>query len=131
MFFILHLLIVFIGLFVDASISSKVVSPVNDYTMFAPQFIEMVLLVPLTIDFALRMFAPTDLLRQVTGKSEKIKEIVHYVVLILFWFISWFMMNAVLRGYLRMRSTLYFGRIFEGFYIILRKKNAGSRESKA
>jgi hypothetical protein len=35
-FFILHLLIVFIGLFVDASISKKVVSPVNDYTMFAP-----------------------------------------------------------------------------------------------
>jgi hypothetical protein len=35
-FIVLHGLIIYIGLFVDASISNFVVSPVNDNTMIAP-----------------------------------------------------------------------------------------------
>jgi hypothetical protein len=66
-------------------------------------------MIPITIDFALRMATPVTVLREKTGKSEKIKEVVHYVTLILMWFISWFMMNGVFRGYLRLRATLYFG----------------------
>lgn len=57
-------------------------------------------MIPITIDFALRMATPVTVLREKTGKSEKIKEVVHYVTLILMWFISWFMMNGVFRGYL-------------------------------
>jgi len=78
-------------------------------------------LIPLTFDFAVRMIATESTLRETTGKSEKIKEILFYIILILFWFISWFMRNAVLRGYIRMRATLYASRICEGFYIILKK----------
>jgi hypothetical protein len=39
------------------------------------------------------------------------------------------MMNAVLRGYLRLRATLYFGRVFEAFYIVLRKNKPNARPS--
>jgi len=76
------------------------------------------------------MIAPVRVLKEKTGKSEKIKEAIFFCVCILFWFISWFMMNAVLRGYLRMRATLYFGRFCEGIYIIFGKKTAIERPSK-
>jgi hypothetical protein len=57
-FFLLHSLVTFIGLFVDASIWNLAVSPVNDYKIVPTQVIEMILMIPLTLDFVLRMMTP-------------------------------------------------------------------------
>lgn len=117
-FYLLHFGIVIIGLFVDSGYSAD---PKSLYHLIAFQVIEFFLLIPITVDFIIRLIALEQSVKEVTGKSEKIKEIIFYIFLIVFWFLNWFVWNGVLRGYFRMRATMYFGRICEGFYIVFWK----------
>lgn len=126
-FYLMHFGIVIIGLFVDSAYSKN---PKSLYHLFAFQAIEFFLLIPITIDFVVRQLSSQESVWEATGKSEKIKEIVFYVVLLVFWFSNWFVRNGVLRGYLWMRATIHATRICEGFYIVFKKNVDKPRKSE-
>lgn len=42
-----------------------------------------------------------------TGKSDRTIDGICTVLMILFWFVEWFMGNAVLRGFLRVRMLFF------------------------